>query len=93
MLSALEVEPRSLADVGAIGAEDAEPGELLECGPRLVVACGPRLGVAREAAREEGSALELVRVQLAGKRALAAEEFLRGAHLSVGERLGAPRRD
>jgi methionyl-tRNA formyltransferase len=53
------------------------PGTLLEAGPRLVVACGT-------------GALELHEVQLAGKRALGAAEFLRGARLSAGERLSAP---
>jgi methionyl-tRNA formyltransferase len=33
--------------------------------------------------------LELLEVQLAGKRALSAAEFLRGARLAAGERLGA----
>ena len=34
-------------------------------------------------------ALELDLVQQAGKRALPAEDFLRGARLAAGERLGA----
>lgn len=50
------------------------PGEILEAGPRLVVACG------------EG-AVSLVEVQRAGKAAAPADAFVRGARLSVGDRL------
>ena len=57
---------------------DASPGTLLEAGARLTVACG--LG--------GSGALELLEVQAAGKRALAAADFLRGARLTAGERLG-----
>jgi methionyl-tRNA formyltransferase len=49
-------------------------GELLEAGPRCVVACG------------EG-ALELLRVKPAGKKAMDAADWLRGARLEVGSRL------
>jgi len=50
------------------------PGELLEAGPRLLVACG-------------SGALELLELQLAGRRALPAAEFARGSALRAGERL------
>ncbi|MGL4513920.1 MAG: methionyl-tRNA formyltransferase [Lacipirellulaceae bacterium] len=50
------------------------PGEVLDAGKRLVVACG------------EG-AVELLEVQPAGKRRMAAEEFLRGTRLASGARL------
>ena len=53
----------------------ARPGELLEVERRLCVACG------------EG-ALELLEVQVPGKRALPVPEFLRGARLQPGEHLG-----
>jgi methionyl-tRNA formyltransferase len=53
---------------------DGEPGALLEAGPRCVVACG------------EG-ALELTRVKPAGKKAMAAPDWLRGARLEAGARL------
>jgi len=56
-------------------ARDATPGTLLEAGARMLAAAG------------EG-ALELLEVQLAGKRLLPAAEFLRGAHLLAGARLG-----
>lgn len=52
------------------------PGEVLEAGASFRVACG------------EG-ALELIEVQVEGKRALPAADFLRGARLEVGARLGA----
>ncbi len=51
-----------------------EPGTLLETSPRLVVACAQ-------------GALELVTVKPAGKRAMEAGAWLRGARLEVGARL------
>ena len=54
-----------------------EPGIVLEAGPRWIVACG-------------GDALGLVTVQAAGKRALSAAEYLRGARIEAGERMGTP---
>jgi methionyl-tRNA formyltransferase len=51
------------------------PGELIEAGERCVVACG-------------SGALELSLVQPAGKRAMTAAEWLRGARLESGDRLG-----
>lgn len=56
------------------GARGA-PGEVLEAAERLVVACG-------------ADALELVEVKPAGKRAMPAADFLRGARLEQGARLG-----
>ena len=53
------------------------PGCVLESGPRFVVACGR-------------GALELVTVQVAGKRALSAVEYLRGARIELGQRVGTP---
>jgi len=53
----------------------AAPGTVLAASQRLLVAAGER-------------ALELLEVQLAGKRALLAAEFLRGARLAAGARLG-----
>lgn len=52
----------------------AVAGTLLEAGKRLVVAAG-------------AGALELVEVQVPGKRPLPAAEFLRGRHLAPGARL------
>jgi methionyl-tRNA formyltransferase len=59
----------------AAEAPGAPPGTVLEASRRLLVAAGER-------------ALELQEVQLAGKRVLPAAEFLRGARLAVGARLG-----
>jgi methionyl-tRNA formyltransferase len=52
------------------------PGELLVDGERLIVGCG------------EGTALELVEVQMEGKKRMGAAEFLRGYQVKSGERLG-----
>jgi methionyl-tRNA formyltransferase len=54
----------------------AAGGTVLEVGRRFLVAAG-------------GGALELLEVQAPGKRALPAAEFLRGARLAAGQRLGA----
>jgi len=54
-----------------------EPGSVLESGARFVVACGR-------------GALELITVQVAGKRALPAAEYLRGARIEPGQRVGTP---
>jgi methionyl-tRNA formyltransferase len=51
------------------------PGSVLEAGPRLVVGCG-------------AGALELLELAPAGKRAMSAAEWLRGARLALGDRLG-----
>jgi methionyl-tRNA formyltransferase len=51
-------------------------GELRVDGDRLMVGCG------------EGSMLELVEVQLEGKKRMSAAEFLRGFQVRSGERLG-----
>lgn len=59
----------------AAPAEDAAPGTLLQAGPRLIVATG-------------SGALELESVQVAGKRAMPAADFLRGNPLEAGTRLG-----
>jgi len=58
-------------------ASAAAPGTLLETGPRLLVATG-------------AGALELLTVQVQGKRPLPAADFLRGARLAAGQRLGSP---
>jgi methionyl-tRNA formyltransferase len=55
---------------------DAAPGALIEVKPNPIVQCG------------EGS-LELLEVQVPGKRRIAASDFARGRRLSIGERLGS----
>jgi methionyl-tRNA formyltransferase len=52
------------------------PGTLIETSPRLVVATS-------------ACALQLLEVQVAGKRAMPVPDFLRGNSLQVGDRLGA----
>jgi methionyl-tRNA formyltransferase len=54
-------------------AGGAAPGTVVEAGPRLAIAAGD-------------GALELVAVQPAGKRVMAAAEFLRGYPVAAGER-------
>lgn len=53
----------------------SEPGAVIEAGDKLIVACG-------------AGAVELVRLQRAGKKPQGADEFLRGFPLEVGEQLG-----
>ncbi len=60
----------------ADGARDVKPGRLLQERRRLLVACGA------------GSALELMEVQLAGKKRMAAEAFLNGYKLEADETFG-----
>ena len=62
---------RVAAEAGVLGA----PGEVVEAGPRLVVACA------------EG-AVEVVEAQREGKKRLTATEMLRGVAPAVGDRLG-----
>jgi len=52
------------------------PGELMVEGDRLIVGCG------------EATVLELVEVQMEGKKRMAAAEFLHGYQVRSGERLG-----
>ena len=54
----------------------AEPGSLYQESKRLCVACG------------EATWLELLRVQLAGRKAMEISSFLQGYHFNPGERLG-----
>jgi methionyl-tRNA formyltransferase len=53
-----------------------EPGAIRVEGQRLLVACA------------QNTLLELIEVQLEGKKRLEAAEFLRGMQLSAGARLG-----
>jgi methionyl-tRNA formyltransferase len=65
---------RKLA-VASNAGKSGEPGILVSDGDKLLVACGA------------GSWLELVEVQLAGRRAVSGAEFVRGHGLRAGERL------
>jgi methionyl-tRNA formyltransferase len=61
---------------GLHGRESAEPGQLFVDQRRMLVCC----------ARDTW--LELLQLQLEGKKHMAASEFLRGTHLASGTRLG-----
>lgn len=54
---------------------NAEPGEIVECGKRLVIACG------------EGS-IEIKSIQAPSKRRLSIAEFLRGKRFDIGVKCG-----
>ena len=76
--------PESLGSKGlkvhrarALEGTDGAPGTVLEAGERFVVAAG-------------AGALELLDVQLEGKRAMPAADLLRGLRLELGVVLGAP---
>ena len=58
------------------GVAGAEPGEVRVGGVRLLVACGG------------GTAVEIVELQLEGKKRMAAGDFLRGHAFKAGTRLG-----
>jgi len=76
----LVADGRSLKIHRARAAEQpagATPGSVLEAGPRFVVATGD-------------GAIELLDVQLQGKRAMGAADLLRGLRLEPGEQLGDP---
>lgn len=62
---------RALA-IDRAGHAASPPGLVMEAGPRLVVAAG-------------AGALQIIALQPAGKRVMAADEFLRGYPLSVGQ--------
>jgi methionyl-tRNA formyltransferase len=62
--------------VAGIAGGGGAPGEVREAGERLVVACG-------------AGAVEVLELQREGKRRVAAADFLRGAGLAPGDRLGA----
>lgn len=68
---------RLVVDRVAIVQGNGDPGTVLEATDRLIVACG------------EG-AIELLMVQPAGKRAMPAADWLRGANLAAGTTLGEP---
>ncbi|MCL4127384.1 UNVERIFIED_CONTAM: hypothetical protein GTU68_002745 [Idotea baltica] len=67
-------KPLIIEEARHIDEHSGDPGTLLEITPRLVVACG-------------SGALELVVVKPAGKRAMEASAWLRGARLELGTKL------
>ncbi|HXJ95966.1 MAG TPA: methionyl-tRNA formyltransferase [Terriglobia bacterium] len=64
--------------VAAMPASTLQPGTLLGERGRLLAACG------------RGSVLELIEVQVEGRRSVSGRDFLNGIHLSAPEKLGAP---
>ena len=60
------------------GGSSHAAGTVLTARQRLTVACGP----------EGEGVLELLRIQAAGKQAMAATDFLRGARIEPGSQLG-----
>jgi methionyl-tRNA formyltransferase len=63
-------------DAGALAVGATEPGTIRLEASRLYVLCG------------DGTSLELVEVQMEGKKRMAAADFLRGHPLASGDRLG-----
>ncbi len=55
-----------------VEGKNGKPGEIIENIDRLLVACG------------DGSAIEVVTVQVEGKKAMPAKEFLRGNKIAIG---------
>jgi methionyl-tRNA formyltransferase len=76
MLAGRKLTVYRLLPTGMLGHAGAQPGEAVAQQGTLFAACG------------EGTWLELVEVQLEGKRRMSAGEFLRGHALSPGTRLG-----
>lgn len=67
-------KPLVIEKAAIVDQMSGEPGTLLETSPRLVIACGER-------------ALELITVKPAGKRAMEAQAWLRGARIEIGTQL------
>lgn len=72
----LIVHKLDVAEPGASAWTSAEPGQVYVDGSRLLVSCS------------RGTWLELLEVQLEGKKRMSAAEFLRGAQLPPGSRFG-----
>lgn len=73
-LEVLSVKPDATSRPA--GLEGAAPGTIVEAGPRLVICCSD-------------GAVEVERLKPAGKRDMAAEEWLRGRPVAVGDVLRA----
>jgi methionyl-tRNA formyltransferase len=63
-------------------AKKLTQGELLTEGTRLFVGCGPNTNI------DGNSALELIEIQLEGKRRMSAQEFINGYQPKSGDKLG-----
>jgi methionyl-tRNA formyltransferase len=76
----------TIPDMSLRRAQDLEPGTVIETENGVAVVAGGRL--ADELGTHERGAVRLEEVQLAGKRAMDAETFLRGQRDFVGSKLG-----
>jgi methionyl-tRNA formyltransferase len=64
------------------------PGELAVEGARLFVGCGTGSGEGRRKDKEADTALELIEIQLEGKRRMTTHEFINGYRPKSGDHLG-----
>jgi methionyl-tRNA formyltransferase len=62
------------------------PGEVAVEGTRLLVGCGGGFGKDKD--KNAGAALELIEIQLEGKRRMTAQEFINGYRPKSGDHLG-----
>jgi methionyl-tRNA formyltransferase len=65
-------------------AVNLTPGEVAVKGTRLFVGCGK----SNDKEKDPDNALELIEIQLEGKRRMSAQEFINGYHLKSGDHLG-----
>jgi methionyl-tRNA formyltransferase len=66
------------------------PGEIAVEGTRLLVGCGTGNSERRGKDKDKNTdtALELIEIQLEGKRRMTAQEFINGYRLKSGDHLG-----
>ena len=62
------------------------PGEVAVEGTRLLVGCGEGFG--KDKGKNAGTALELIEIQVEGKRRMTAQEFINGYRPKSGDHLG-----
>ena len=62
------------------------PGEVAVEGMRLLVGCGEGFGKDKD--KNAGTALELIEIQVEGKRRMTAQEFINGYRPKSGDHLG-----
>ena len=65
-----------------------KPGEVLVEGTRMFVGCGRDKDKDKDKNNDAGTALELIEVQLEGKRRMTAQEFINGYRPQSGDHLG-----
>ena len=64
------------------------PGEVAVEGTRLRVGCGEGFGKDKDKDKNAGTALELIEIQVEGKRRMTAQEFINGYRPKSGDHLG-----